>query len=182
MYRKASLFPLTERVPPWLDGPRLRRWLPWLGSWQPGAGSPVVDLHLAGGRRMRAAPLICYDAVDPQNVARAVRAGAALIVTLSNDSWLADGAGAKLHLVVSLFRSIETRRPQVRATTTGISAIVTPTGEVVASAGVHERTALVAPVAPLVGVTTLAVRWGDWISPLSLLVALAALSRGGRGR
>jgi apolipoprotein N-acyltransferase len=110
-YRKATLFPLTEQVPAWLDGPRLRAWLPWLGSWRPGAGKMVQTVGLAGGRRIRIAPLICYDAVRPQNVARAVRDGAELIVTLSNDSWLADGAGARLHFVVSVFRSIETRRP-----------------------------------------------------------------------
>jgi apolipoprotein N-acyltransferase len=179
-YRKASLFPLTERVPAWLDGPTLRHWLPWLGSWQPGAGSPVVDAHLPGDRTLRVAPLICYDAVDPVNVARAVRSGARLVVTLSNDSWLADGAGADLHFVVSVFRSIETRRPQVRATTTGISAIVTPLGDVVASAGVHARTTLVGSVAPVRDVTPLAVRWGNWIGPLGLAIALALLL-GGRG-
>jgi apolipoprotein N-acyltransferase len=51
-YRKATLFPLTERVPPWIDGPRLRAWLPWLGSWHPGTGAPVRTLVLRGGRRV----------------------------------------------------------------------------------------------------------------------------------
>ena len=34
MYRKTFPFPLTEHVPRWLDGPALRRALPWTGSWQ----------------------------------------------------------------------------------------------------------------------------------------------------
>ena len=180
-YRKAALFPLTERVPAWLDGPRLRAWLPWLGSWQPGVGARVVVLGLADGRRIPVAPLICYDAVDPRNVAHAVRDGAELIMTLSNDSWLADGDGARLHFVVSAFRSIETRRPQVRATTTGISAVITPTGEVVTSAGVHERAGLVASVTPVRDDLPLAVRWGEWLGPVGL-VAAALLALGTRRR
>ena len=179
-YRKATLFPLTERVPAWLDGPRLRAWLPWLGSWQPGSGARVVMLGLADGRRIPVAPLICYDAVDPRNAARAVRDGAQLLMTLSNDSWLADGDGARLHFVVSVFRSIETRRPQVRATTTGISAVITPTGDVVTSAGVHERAGLVASVTPVRDGLPLAVRWGEWLGPTGLVAAALLLLLGTR--
>ena len=175
-YRKATLFPLTERVPAWIDGPRLRGWLPWLGSWHPGTGTPVMTLALPDGRRIRTAPLICYDAVAPAVAARAVREGAELLVTLSNDSWLADGAGARLHFLVSIFRSIETRRPQVRATTTGISAVVTPAGDVVASAGVGERAGLVATVTPVRGAVPLAARWGDWLGPVTVAVAALLLA------
>jgi apolipoprotein N-acyltransferase len=96
-------------------------------------------------------------------------------VTLSNDSWLADGAGARLHFLVSIFRSIETRRPQIRATTTGISAVVTSAGDVVASAGVHERAGLVGSVAPVRGGVPLAARWGDWVGPAALLVFVGLL-------
>jgi apolipoprotein N-acyltransferase len=126
------------------------------------------------------APLICYDAVHPAHVARAVRDGAALIMTLSNDSWLAEGDGARLHFVVSAFRSIETRRPQVRATTTGISAVVTPAGDVVARADVHERTGLAATVVPVHDVPPLAVRWGHWVGPCCLAIGAAMLAIGGR--
>ncbi len=179
-YRKASLFPLTEEVPTWLDGPRLRAWLPWLGTWHPGTGAPVVRLDVPGKGAVRVAPLICYDAVHPEQAARAVREGAELIVTLSNDSWLADGDGARLHFVVSVFRSIETRRPQVRATTTGISAVVTPAGDVVARADVHERAGLAARVVPVRDAPPLAARWGNWLGPFGAAIAVAMLAIGGR--
>ena len=174
-YRKAWLFPLTERVPRWLDQPRVRAWLPWLGTWKPGAGPQVTPLELADGRRLRVAPLICYDAVTPDLAIAAVRQGAELIVTLSNDAWFASGEGPHLHLVVSAFRSLETRRSQVRATNTGISAVISPTGELLAMAGVHERRALVAsvPAAPRSG--TLMLAWGDWFGPVALAAGLALL-------
>jgi apolipoprotein N-acyltransferase len=177
-YRKASLFPLTEHVPALLESERIRRLLPWLGAWTPGAGPQVVTLALGGGRTLRIAPLICYDAVDPAFTVAAVRAGAELIVTLSNDSWFAVGGGPRLHLVVSAFRSIETRRPQVRATNTGISAVIDPTGELLTTAGVHERTALVAAVTPERGARTLVLAWGNWFGPTALVAGVLLLVAG----
>lgn len=176
-YRKARLFPLTERVPAWLDSDRLRAWLPWLGTWRAGAGSGVLDATLPGGRRVRLAPLVCYDAVDPGLALEAVRAGAEVIVTLSNDSWFAAGGGPRLHLVVSAFRSLETRRPQVRATNTGISALITPAGEIVATLGVHERGVLVGSVTPVRSATTLMLLWGDWFGPFALALGFVLLLR-----
>jgi apolipoprotein N-acyltransferase len=174
-YRKAVLFPLTERVPAFLESERVRGLMPWLGTWQPGAGARVLPLALRDGRQLRVAPLICYDAVVPSLAIAAVRDGAEVIVTLSNDAWFASGGGPWLHLVVSAFRSIETRRPQLRATNTGISAVIDATGELRAVAGTHVRTALVGTVAPQRHAWTLTLAWGDWFGPAALVVGLAAL-------
>lgn len=170
-YRKARLFPFTERVPAWLDHPAVRAALPWLGTWQAGRGDAVLSLRLADGRALRIAPQICYDAVDPALALGAARAGAELLVTLSNDSWFASGGGPRLHLVVSAFRSIETRLWQVRATNTGISAVVGPSGELREQLGVGERGTLAAAVVarPSPGSPMLA--WGDWFGAAALLAA-----------
>jgi apolipoprotein N-acyltransferase len=158
-------------VPSALDSPGLRRWFPWLGTWKAGQGTRVVVLRLADGRRIPIAPLICYDAVDPRLALDAVRAGAELIVTLSNDSWFAGGSGPRLHLVVSAFRSIETRRPQLRATNTGISAAITPTGELLGVIGVDQRAARAVAVVPERTAQTLMLRWGNWFGPAAALLA-----------
>ena len=173
-YRKAALFPLTERVPAWLDGPRLRAALPWLGTWKPGGGPRSLPLEL-GGRAVRVAPLICYDALVPRLVHEAVREGAELIVTLSNDAWFAYGDGPRLHLAMAAFRSLETRRAQLRATPTGISAAISPTGEITAQLGVHAREALVATVPLLASPPGPFARTGDWLGPGAALASLALL-------
>jgi apolipoprotein N-acyltransferase len=172
VYRKSFLFPLTERVPAWLDFAFVRGFMPWLGNWTPGQGARVEKLQLRDGRSVRAAPLICFDAVDPGLSIDAVRGGAEVLFTLSNDSWFAVGNGPMLHLVVSVFRSLETRRPQLRVTNTGVSSVITPTGEMIASAGIHERTALTASVTPVADRWTLMLAWGNWFGPAALVGAL----------
>lgn len=172
VYRKSFLFPLTERVPAWMDVAFVRRLMPWLGSWKPGSGARVEALPLRDGRTVRAAPLICFDAVDPGLSIAAVRGGAEVLFTLSNDSWFAVGNGPLLHLVVSAFRSLETRRPQLRVTNTGISSVITPTGEMIASAGIRERTALTAAVTPVADRWTLMLAWGNWFGPTALVAAI----------
>lgn len=173
-YRKTSLFPFTERVPALLDWPIVRRWLPWLGTWTPGPGPRAVSLSLANGRSLRVAPLICYDALDPAHTIAAVRQGAELILTLSNDSWFEWGNVPELILVASAFRSVETRRPQLRTTSTGISAVVTSTGDIVDRLDLHERGVLVHPLSPGSG-TTLMLILGDWLGPTALVAAAVLL-------
>lgn len=174
-YRKARLFPLTEQVPAFLDHEWVRRRLPWLGTWHPGTSASVLQLTPPDGEPVRIAPLICYDAVDAALVRSAVQGGAQLLVTISNDAWFGSGAGPRQHFVVAGFRSIETRTPQVRATTTGVSAVISATGETLAYAAVGVRTALVAAVALPARQDTLQLRWGDWFPPGALLVSAVLL-------
>lgn len=182
-YRKASPFPLTERVPALLESGVVRRWMPWLGTWQAGHGGEVVALTLRNGRTLQIAPQICYDALFPRYAIGAVRRGAEIIITLSNDSWFSFGNVPRLILAISAFRSIETRRPQVRATNTGISAIITPTGEFLGTIGVNERGSLIATVTPQHSATTLMVVWGDWFGPAALvMVGVLLVMRCGAGR
>jgi apolipoprotein N-acyltransferase len=175
-YRKGALFPLTERVPWPLDTAVVRRWFPWLGTWTPGGGARVIDVKLASGRPLRVAPMICYDAVDPERALLAARQGAEVIVTLSNDSWFAAGGGPRQHLVVSAFRTLETRLAQIRATTTGISAFITPTGEIIAGAGVGERAQIVARLPAGRARSTLMLAWGDWFGRASFALAVLCIA------
>ncbi len=163
-YRKTRLFPLTEYVPAWMDGPALRRWLPWTGNWRQGNGARVFPLRLADGREIPVLPLICLDDVDPGLAINGARLGAQAILTMSNDSWFtAHPLGAELHQAAAAFRSIETRLPQFRVTTNGFSAVIDATGGVLAGTRMGERTLVIADVPVRSPARTLMVIWGDWI-------------------
>lgn len=172
-YRKTRLFPLTEYVPQWLDGPTLRKWLPWTGSWVAGNGAKVFPLQLKGGREIPVMASICLDDVDPGLAIAGARLGAQAILTMSNDAWFTQyPQGAQLHQAVAAFRSIETRMPQFRVTSNGYSAIIDATGAVVAGSRMGERSLVVGELPAPVPPRTLMVLWGDWVGP----VACAALA------
>jgi apolipoprotein N-acyltransferase len=138
----------------------------------------VVDVPLRTGRTLRVAPLVCYDAVDPDLGVEAARQGAELLLVLSNDSWFAHGAGPHQHLIVSAFRSVETGLPQVRATNTGISAEIDATGAILAALGTGERGALLASVPGARGTRPWALVLVPIVGPAMLLVAAALLAGG----
>jgi apolipoprotein N-acyltransferase len=186
-YRKTRPFPLTEYVPAWLDHARLRRWLPWAGTWRPGDGVRVLPLRSAGGPEINFVPLICLDAVDPRLAIEGARLGAQAILSLSNDAWFsAAPQGAHLHLAVASFRSIETRLPQLRVTSNGMSAVIDETGEVLVATSMGSRAVLVGSIPARARAPTLMVRLGDWVGAAALVllgsILLAVLWPRLRGR
>jgi apolipoprotein N-acyltransferase len=172
-YRKTHTFPLTEHVPAWLEGPALRRLLPWAGSWIPGNGARVFPLRLADGRQIPVLPLICLDDVDSGLAIDGARLGAQAILTMSNDSWFTrHPVGARLHLAVAAFRSIETRLPQFRVTANGHSAVIDAHGEVLASTSMGEQRVLAGSLPLRDRGPTLVTAWGDWVGRAGLVFLL----------
>ncbi|MET0809264.1 MAG: apolipoprotein N-acyltransferase, partial [Pseudoxanthomonas sp.] len=182
-YRKTHPFPLTEYVPRWLDKPWLRRALPWAGTWQAGDGARVIPLRSADGREVNVVPLICLDDVHGDLAIDGARLGAQAIIGMSNDSWFtAYPVGARLHLAVAAFRSIETRLPQVRVTTNGLSAIIDDTGEVLAHTAMGDQAVLTAFISARDPSPTLMVRWGDWVGRAGALLLLVLAAPAGLRR
>jgi apolipoprotein N-acyltransferase len=140
--------------------------MPWLGAWHPGQGPRLLVTRTRQGKTIMLGPTICYESLSPRHAASLSRLGADLLVTLSNDAWLGEH-GAKLHLVVAAFRSVETRLPQVRASNSGISALVLANGDLVAPTefGVAATRVFDVPNPPRF--RTLATRWGDWLGALA---------------
>ena len=97
---------------------------------------------------------------------------AAFLVTLSNDSWLPDERAPRLHLVSAAFRSIETRLPQVHATNSGISAFISPDGEILAQTRFDARETLAHRIARGPRKMTPMVAFGFLLAPM--LLALSA--------
>ena len=112
---------------------------------------------------------ICYEAAFGNEVARRVPR-ATLLVNVSNDAWFGDTLAPHQHLEITRMRAIETGRYLLRATNTGITAVVDPMGKVVARSPQFQRSTLTAMVQPRTGVTPY-VRWGD-TPPIVLAFAL----------
>ena len=119
---------------------------------------------------------ICHEVLFPDLAARAVGAGAALLVNVSNDGWLDRGSGvaSRQHFAMAVFRAVETRRYLVRAATTGVSGMIDPYGHVEATLAPGEVGVLTASVAGRGGLTPY-VRLGDAFACACLLAAVGAL-------
>ncbi|WP_052852679.1 apolipoprotein N-acyltransferase [Streptomyces avicenniae] len=141
------------------------------------AGSEPVRLD-AGPVRLAAS--ICYEVAYDSQVRGAVRTGANLIaVPTNNATYMRNGSTAEpeQQLAMSRLRAVEHNRSVLVASTTGISAVVTPDGRVVESTGPWTRDVLTATV-PLRTSESLATRVGTLPE---LLVGLAALGATGLG-
>ena len=125
-YHKRRLTPFGEKLP----GEDV---FPWLSSLFPGfhryqAGMVARVFPLKPG--VIVLPLICYEAVFPKLVKEGLDLGGNLMMVPANDSWMDNPIGAQRHLALSLFRTIEFRRPMVRVTNSGISAFVDAAGRI----------------------------------------------------
>ena len=75
-------------------------------------------------------PIVCYDSIFEEPVRQTVLAGAEIIAASTNDSWFSDSAAVSIHNNHDKFRAIENGRYLVRSANTGISSMITPTGDV----------------------------------------------------
>lgn len=74
---------------------------------------------------------VCYESVYGEYYTGYVRKGARAMTIITNDAWWGDTPGYKQHLSYASLRAIETRRAIARCANTGISAIISPSGEII---------------------------------------------------
>jgi apolipoprotein N-acyltransferase len=95
---------------------------------------------------------------------------------LTDDSWYGNTVEPMEHLALASFRSIEHRRPLVRATNTGVSAIIDPVGRLDHRSVQWTKETLVGRIPMMHGRTVYAIL-GDWIGWLCAILALLAIGR-----
>jgi apolipoprotein N-acyltransferase len=143
---------------------------------------PLAEVAYAEGERLvplagdhaRVGALVCAELLFPGVARELARGGAEILANPSNDAWLAPVASEHL-LRVARLRAIENRRPLVRATPTGVSAVIDAHGVVRSRTGFGSAQVLEAPLRAS-RATTLVQRFGDWPAWGGLgLVALTTL-------
>lgn len=171
-YDKRHLVPFGEFVPTGF------RWfinlmqIP-LGDFTP--GRPDQQPIQIGSQKI--APNICYEDIFGQELLAAVRSGATILANFSNLGWFGDTWALRQHWQMARFRSMETRRPTLRATNTGITGAIDPSGRVIAALPTAAAGYVDVQVQGHTGLTPYT-RWGDY--PVWLLacgILLIALLR-----
>ncbi|MGB5080097.1 MAG: apolipoprotein N-acyltransferase [Burkholderiales bacterium] len=177
-YDKSHLVPFGEFVPSAFAWVMKTLAIP-LSNFSRGPENPE-PLKLAG---QRVAPNICWEDAFGEEIIRQLP-GATLLVNVSNVAWFGDSLAPAQHLQISRMRAIETGRTMLRATNTGVTAIVDPRGRVVARLPQFTEGALVAEVRGYTGASPY-VTFGNYtivIACLGLLALLALTRRRDLGR
>jgi apolipoprotein N-acyltransferase len=168
-YDKNHLVPFGEYLPlrPILERIGLSRLVPGEGDFARGPGPQTFLVTRFGAVAVQ----ICYEIIFPGQVLDREHRPAFLF-NPSNDAWF--GAwGPPQHFAQARMRAIEEGVPVVRATPTGISGVIGPSGEVVATLPPGREGVLDIIVPPRYGATVFA-RLGNWASALFALALGAA--------
>ncbi len=123
---------------------------------------------------IKAGTFICYEAAYPNLVRQFVNNGATLLINVSDDAWFGNSAGAQQHLQQARMRAIENNRDIVRVTNSGISALITATGEVVAPLPTFTAASQVWSAEERKGLTLYA-QYGDWLAILCVVISAIAI-------
>lgn len=115
---------------------------------------------------------ICYEDVFGEEIIHQLPR-ATLLVNVSNDAWFGDSAAPWQHRQISQMRALESGRPMLRATNTGVTAVIDPHGEVVKQLPLFTRATLNADVQGYQGETPFT-RWGNYAALLLSGLLLAA--------
>ncbi len=99
-------------------------------------------------KKLRIAPLICYESIYTDIVLSAVYKGANILTVVTNDSWFGNSIGRVQHLALSVIRAVEVSRPTLRAAQSGISACIDSKGQIVKSLQTDKPGILTCSISP----------------------------------
>ncbi len=168
LYYKRHLVPFGEFLP--------MRWL--LAPLHPYIAVPMADFSSGKPTKplvrldsLQAGVSICYEDAFGNEVIRALPE-ADFLVNASNDAWFGDSLAPYQHLEIARMRALETGRYLLRATNTGISAVIDPKGKVVGSIPFYKRGVLTREIHAMRGYSPYA-QWGN--TPVILAVFSMAI-------
>ncbi len=163
-YYKTHLVPFGEYTPYKFIFGFLTNFTHAIGELTPGR-----ELRLHKMNSFSFGSPICYEIIFPALVRKFTRQGAEFLVTITNDGWYGTSAAPYQHFAIAVIRAVENRRFLLRAATTGISGIISPTGRIIAKSRLNTSVFLTAPVSCRDN-QTFYVRYGDWPAYISLTI------------
>jgi apolipoprotein N-acyltransferase len=140
-------------------------------SYEPGRSIQVLPASA-----LRIGVLMCGESMLPGLVRQIAAADADVLANLSNDGWFGHEAGARQQLDSAVLRAVENRRYLVRATSTGVSAIIDPRGRLLATSA-FGRPEVVTGSIHASHATSPYQRWGDTFAWLAIAFVVASRYR-----
>ena len=145
-------------------------------------GITLLNVRDTDGKSVPVGCAVCYESVYGEYYSDYVRKGARAMTIITNDAWWGNTPGYRQHLSYASLRAIETRRSIARCANTGISAVISPSGEILQPTPWWEQAVIKSHI-PLRDDITFFVSHGDitgrvcsfihWLLLLALIVRFA---------
>lgn len=156
IYHKRHLVPFGEYLP--MDSV-LRPILNFLKIPMSDFSQGPSEMPLLSNPDIKIGVSICYEDTFGNEVIQALP-GAEVLVNVSNDAWFGDSMAPHQHMQMARMRAIETGRYMLRATNTGITAIIDEKGGVIAQTNQFKADSIATEIKLFGGLTPYA-RFGD---------------------
>ena len=137
-------------------------------NWGEGDNLIEIDGVKYGG-------LVCFDSIFPELARSSVRAGANILVVVTNDSWYKDSIGIYQHNAQSVLRAVENNRYVIRSANTGISSFISPIGEILMKTEVNQDEVITCDVGVIEGNKTIYTLCGDIILYFAAVCIIACV-------
>ena len=119
---------------------------------------------------------VCYEAAYPDFIASHAK-NSDFLVNISNDTWFGSSFGPFQHLQIARMRSLETGRWMIRATNSGITALINDKGSIIKQLSMHNPGVLSGTITTVTGSTPF-MKLLSWpIILLCILIILAILRK-----
>jgi len=174
IYHKSKLVPGPEALPFGSVLAFLKPVFAHLGGSTGSYGSQKEPSVFYSQSGIGSDPIICYESIWGEWVAKSVKNGAQFIAVITNDGWWENTSGKDQHLDYAKLRAIENRRWVCRSANTGISAFINQRGDVVQQSGWWVKTALKQDI-NLNTEVTFYTTFGDYLPKLASLITLGLL-------
>jgi len=172
-YDKHHLVPFGEFIPPGFGWFVRAMEIP-LGNFDAGpVRQSLLSLH-----DQTISPNICYEDLFGAEIRTHVQEhpkhgpGATILINISNLAWFGDTWALRQHLQIARMRVLETRRPMLRATNTGLTAAIAPDGQVAAALKTAQPGVLDVSIQGTTGLTPY-VRWGNMPVLIWILIIMS---------
>lgn len=96
---------------------------------------------------------ICYEIAFPELIRQAANKDIGLLLTITNDAWFGRSIAQAQHLQIAMMRALEFNKPLIFASNDGISALISPRGEIMATIPPYQTNVLTTEVKPMIGMT-----------------------------
>lgn len=137
LYDKIHLVPFGEYVPLSSLFFFIEKLVTGMGDYV--HGSKYLKANINKGEF---ATLICYEVIFPGLVRKFYIKGGDFIVNITNDAWFGRTSGPYQHFAIAVFRSVENRKPLIRAANTGISGFIDSNGRIISKTSLFKKTFL----------------------------------------